>query len=145
MCPWHSIHNADWKVKVKSLSRIRLFVTPWTIACQASPSMRFSRQEHWSGLPLPSPGYLPDPGIETGSPAPQADSWPSEPPGKPNAGYYYYYLMWQLGLEYASESDDSVVSNSNSQVYSRYSQNATKKQIIHLSILENAKCPCVPL
>ena len=57
------------KVKVKSLSRVRLFETPWTVAYQASPSMGFSRQEYWSGLPFPSPEYLPDPGIEPGSPA----------------------------------------------------------------------------
>ena len=57
------------EVKVKSLSRVRLFATPWTVAYQASPSMGFSRQEYWSGLPFPSPGDLPDPGIEPGSPA----------------------------------------------------------------------------
>ena len=45
--------------------------------------MEFSRQEYWSGLPFPSPGYLPNPGIEPGSPALQADALPSEPPGKP--------------------------------------------------------------
>ena len=56
-------------VKVKSLSRVLLFVTPWTIAYQASPSMGFSRQEYWSGLPFPSPGDLPNPGTEPGSPA----------------------------------------------------------------------------
>ena len=55
--------------------------TPWIIACQAPLSMGFSRQEYWSGLPLPSPGDLPDPGIGPGSPASQADSLPSEPPG----------------------------------------------------------------
>ena len=44
-----------WKVKVKSLSRVRLFATPWTAAYQAPPSMGFSRQEYWSGVPLPSP------------------------------------------------------------------------------------------
>ena len=55
--------------KLKSLSRIRLFVTPWTVAYHAPPSMGFSRQEYWSGLPFPSPGDLPDPGIEPGSPA----------------------------------------------------------------------------
>ena len=43
-------------MKVKSLSRVRLFVTPWTVAYQAPPSMGFSRQEYWSGLPFPSPG-----------------------------------------------------------------------------------------
>ena len=52
------------KVKVKSLSRVRLFVTPWTVAYQALLSVGFSRQEYWSGLPFPSPGDLPDPGIE---------------------------------------------------------------------------------
>ena len=69
--------------KVKSLSRVRLFATPWTVAYQAPLSMGFSRQECWSGLPFPSPGDLPDPGIKPGSPALQADVLPSEPPGKP--------------------------------------------------------------
>ena len=51
-----SFSNASkWKVKVKSLSRVRLFMTPWTAAHQAPPSMGFSRQEYWSGVPLPSP------------------------------------------------------------------------------------------
>ena len=52
------------KVKVKSLSRVRLFVTPWTVAYQAPLSMRFSRQEYWSGLLFPSPGHLSNPGIK---------------------------------------------------------------------------------
>ena len=56
---------------------------PWTVAHQASLSMGFPRQESWSGLPFPSPGDLPDPGIEPGSPALQADTLTSEPPGKP--------------------------------------------------------------
>ena len=68
---------------VKLLSHVRLFATPWTVAYQAPPSMRFSRQEYWSGLPFPSPGDLPDLGIEAGSPAYQADALTSEPPGKP--------------------------------------------------------------
>ena len=71
------------KVKVKSLSRVRFFATPWTVAYQASPSMGFSRQECWSGLPFPSPGDLPNPGIKPGFPALQAHALPSEPPGKP--------------------------------------------------------------
>ena len=54
-------------------------MTPWTVAYQAPPSMGFSRQGCWSGLPFPSPGELPDPGIEPGSPALQADALPSEP------------------------------------------------------------------
>ena len=53
-------------------------VTPWTVACQASLTMGFSRQEYWSGLPFPSPGDLPNPGIEPRSPALQADSLPTE-------------------------------------------------------------------
>ena len=68
--------NYSLKVKVKSLSRVRLFATPWTVAHQAPPSMGFSRQEYWSGLPSPSPGDLPDAGIEPGSPALQEDAWP---------------------------------------------------------------------
>ena len=68
---------------VKSLSRVRLFGTPWTVAYQAPLSMEFSRQEYWSGLPFPSPGDLPDPGIKPGSPALQADALPSQPSGKP--------------------------------------------------------------
>ena len=63
-------------VKAKSLSRVRLFVTPWTVAYQASQSMEFSRQEYWSGLPFPSPGDLPNPGIEPESLALQAVSLP---------------------------------------------------------------------
>ena len=58
------------------------FATPWAIACQASLSMGFPRQEYWTGMPFPSPGDLPDPGIEAGSPVLQGDSLPSEPPGK---------------------------------------------------------------
>ena len=68
---------------MKSLSRVRLFATPWTVAHQAPLSMGFSRQEYWSGLPFPSPGDLPGPGIEPRSPSLQADALTSEPPGKP--------------------------------------------------------------
>ena len=71
--------------KVKSLSLVLLFATPWTVARQAPLSMGFSRQEYWSGLPFPSPGDLPNPGIKPGSPALQADASSSEPPGKPQA------------------------------------------------------------
>ena len=58
-------------------------MTPWTVAYQAPLSMGFSRQQYWSGLPFLSPGDLPNSGIEPGSPALQADSLLSEPPGKP--------------------------------------------------------------
>ena len=80
-CPLEAWAEAE-EGKVTSLSHVRLFATPWAVAHQASPSMGFSRQEYWSGLPFPSPGDLPDPGIEPGSPALQADTLPSEPPGK---------------------------------------------------------------
>ena len=65
------------------VSRVLLFVTPWTITYQAPWSMGFSRQEYWSGLPFPSTGDLSNPVIEPGSPSRQADSLSSEPPGKP--------------------------------------------------------------
>ena len=65
------------------LSYVWLFITPQTVAHQASLSMGFSRQEYWSGLPFPSPEDLPDPGIEPWSPALQEGSLPSEPPRKP--------------------------------------------------------------
>ena len=71
------------KGKVKSLSHVRLFATLWTIAHQAPLSTGFSRQEYWSGLPFPSPGDLPNPGIEPRSPSLQADALTSEPLGKP--------------------------------------------------------------
>ena len=67
---------------MNSLSLVQLFATPWTVAQQASPSMGFSRQEYWSGLPFPSPGALPNPGIEPRSPTLEADALTSKPPGK---------------------------------------------------------------
>ena len=82
-CVGITINTRKLRVKVKLLSRVRLFATPWTVAYQAPPSMAFSRQECWSGLPFPPPGDLPDPETEPGSRALQADALPSEPPGKP--------------------------------------------------------------
>ena len=78
----HSDYPRDmvFYMKVKWLNHARLFATPWTVAYQAPPSMGFSRQEYWSGLPLPSPADLPDLGIKPESPALQADALPSEPP-----------------------------------------------------------------
>ena len=63
------------KVKAKLLSCVQLFGTPWTVAHEVLASMEFSRQEYWSGLPFPSPGDLPNPGTEPGSPALQADNF----------------------------------------------------------------------
>ena len=66
---------------MKLLSHVQLFATPWTVAHQAPPSMEFSRQEYWSGLPFASPGDLPNPGIEPRFPTLQVNTLPSEPPG----------------------------------------------------------------
>ena len=63
-------------------SCLTLATSPWTVACQAPLSMGFSRQEYWSGSPFPSPGDLPDPGIELTSSALQADTLSAEPTGK---------------------------------------------------------------
>ena len=66
--------------------------TPWVVAHQAPLSTGFFRKEYWSGLPFPSPGDLPDPGIEAGSPTLQADSLPSEPPGMDH--YKLFFLTY---------------------------------------------------
>ena len=89
----HSTHvlPLGWRSEVMLLSRVRLFVTPWTVAHQALPSMGFSRQEYWSGLPFLPLGDLPDPGIEPWSPALQADALTSEPPGKPQDNLNSHY------------------------------------------------------
>ena len=68
-------------------------VIPWSVVYQASPSMGFSRQVYWSGLPFPSQGDLPNPGIEPRSPALQADALPSEPPGKPKDRFIPWYFI----------------------------------------------------
>ena len=77
------LSHSSLRKKVKSLSCVQLFETPWTVAHQAPPSMEFSSQEYWSGLSFPSPGDLPDSGIEPGSPTLQTDALPSEPLGNP--------------------------------------------------------------
>ena len=76
---WLDLHSSEMKL----LSHVGLLVIPWTVAYQAPPSMGFSRQEYWSGVPFPSPGDLPDPGIEPGFPALETDALTSEPPEKP--------------------------------------------------------------
>ena len=95
----------------QSLSCVQLFVTPWTVARQAPLSMGFSRQEYWGGLPFPTSGDFPDPGIELTSPvAPpsQVDVLPTEPLGKPGIWYcptfikpedvIFKYIIWDLIL-----------------------------------------------
>ena len=91
------IHEGRRK-KMRSLSCVWLFETPWTVAHQAPPSMEFSRPEYWNGLPFPSPGDLPDPGIEPRSPALQMDSLPQSHLGHP-----------QLFLESESEVSPSCL------------------------------------
>ena len=75
---------------ISRFSHVQLFVTPWTVACQAPLSVDFSRQEYWSGLPFQSPGDLPNPGIIPRFPALQVDSLPSEPPASP------FLVLWPL-------------------------------------------------
>ena len=84
-----------------SLSHVHLFANTWIVAHQAPLSMGFSRQEYWSGLPFPSPGDLPNPGIKPRSPTLQADSLLSEPPGKHwtnSTVYVKQTLSFILGL-----------------------------------------------
>ena len=85
MCAHRAIFYNGWKqmtlymynsVCKTRVGHVQLSVTPWTVARQAPLSIEFSRQDYWSGLPFPSPGDLPDPGIEPGSPALQAASLP---------------------------------------------------------------------
>ena len=74
----------NWTISCGLVSKsFPTLATPWTVACQAPLSMEFPMQEYWRGLLFPSPGDFPDPGIEPGSPALQADTLPFEPPGKP--------------------------------------------------------------
>ena len=83
--------------KKKSLSRVRPFATPWTVAYQSPLSMGFSRKEYWSELPFPSPGDLPDPGIELGSPSLRADALPSESSVSRRAVAVRGLRAWGLG------------------------------------------------
>ena len=86
---------------MKLLSHVWLFATSWSVAYQALPSMGFSRQEYWSGLPFPSAGDLPNPGIEPRSPALQTDTLSSEPPGKPwtTGKSLYFHLQIILPIK----------------------------------------------
>ena len=84
------IKNVDALWRCWSLSHVWHFATSWTVDCQAPLSMGFFRQEYWSGLPLPSPGDLPDPGIESGPPALQADSLPTELEGSSSISHWIW-------------------------------------------------------
>ena len=78
------VFSAIAAAAVQLLNLVRLFTTPWTIACQVPLSMGFPRQECWNRLPFPSPGFLPDPGIKLASPALVGGFFTTEPPGKPH-------------------------------------------------------------
>ena len=91
-------HTQCMKVKVKSLSCVRLFATPWTVAYKAPPPMGFSRQEYWSGLPFSSPGDLPNPGIELGSPALHTDALPSEHTHTHTHTHIYIYIYTHIHI-----------------------------------------------
>ena len=78
LCLWIGCSVSEWKL----LSRVRLFATPWTVACQAPLSMGFSKQESWSGLPFPPPGHLPHLGVDPPSPALAGGFFSTAPPGK---------------------------------------------------------------
>ena len=84
--------------EVKSLSRVRLFAAPWTVAYQAPLSMGFSRQEYWSGLPFPSPGIFPTQGSNLGLWHCRQTLLPSEPPGKPAAIHVLVSIIPQTPL-----------------------------------------------
>ena len=89
-CLLESPTKVKWKWKWYSLGHVLLFATPWSVAHQAPLSMKFSRQEYWSGLPCPPPGDAPNWGIEPRSPTLQADSLPFELPRKLLQRYRYY-------------------------------------------------------
>ena len=95
------------KVKVKSFSRVRLFGIPWTVVHQVPLSMGFSRQEYWSGLQFPSPGDLPNPGIESRSPTLQAEALTSEPTEFKSDGHCIYYC----GLESLRRNGVALIVN----------------------------------
>ena len=100
----------------KSLSHVRLFAILWTVAHQAPPPMGFSSQEYWSGLPFPSPGDLPNPGIKPESPALQADALPSQPPGKPPSSI----CVQKCFFEYPLLVSDTVLDAGNAEVRRRH-------------------------
>ena len=96
--PFIKLYSTWYPYCAQLLSHVWLFVTTWTVACQAPLSMGFSRQGYWSGLPFPSPGYLSIPGIEPRSPTLQGDSLLSEPPGKPKNTRVNCHFLLQENL-----------------------------------------------
>ena len=100
-------------VLCQSLSRVWLFMTPWTVACQTPLSLAFPRQEYWSGLPLPSPRDLSDPGIEPTSPALEGGFFTTEPLRKSSRSWQVYKLhtlgrlrVWRLSRKQQGKTSD---------------------------------------
>ena len=120
---------------MKSLSHVQLFVTPWIVAYQASPSVGFSRQEYWSGLPFPSPGDLPDPGIKPGSPALEADALTSERPGKPISFFlsFFFFFFREARFYTIAVGKPKVELENNSLLY-RFQKNKLR---INLTKIQN--------
>ena len=124
--------------EVKLLSHVPLFVTPWTVAHQAPPSMDFFRQGYWSGLPFTSPGDLPGPGIESGSPILQADALPSEPPGK--LWGRTFFILYMVMCMCCAILSHSVVSDSETP-WSVARQASLSMGILQAGILEWVSMP----
>ena len=99
-------------------SHVRLFATPWTVVHQAPLSMGFSRQEHWSGLPCPPPGDLPDPGTEPASPVFQVDSLLLSHQGSPisSANNMYFLLSSSDWLMYLFSTSNTIMDRSSNNV-----------------------------
>ena len=94
---------------LRHFSHVQLFAASWTVIHQAPQSMGFSRQEYWSGLPCPPPGDLPNPGINSGSPALQVNSLPSEPPGKSRGcGVRVYAELLCIHLKVCGEKQKAL-------------------------------------
>ena len=92
---WNALSSSE----CVSCSVVSNSVTPQTVAHHVPLSMGFSRQEYWSGLPFPSPGYLPSPGIEPGSRALQADTLPSEPPREFQKNIYFCFIDYAKAFD----------------------------------------------
>ena len=122
LCSFHMPVHIWWWFSHKVVSDSWTYAAPLTIPCKSLLSMGFSRQDYWSGLLLPSPGDLPDPGIESRSSALQADCLPTELWGKPHASKFMFkilqarlqqymnqvFQMFKLGLEKAEAEDPEI-------------------------------------